>query len=77
VKDSDVQRSLFIAMILGTALFGGIHIGAWNFDFPSRIELIFWRRASVYSAAYGPSLLVMIFAIVLFFNAIKLPFENT
>ena len=46
--------ALTFAMILGAALFGGIHVGAWNFDFPSRIELIFWRCASIYSAAYGP-----------------------
>ena len=39
-------------MSLRTTLFGGIHIGAWNFNFPSRIELIFWRCASLYSAAF-------------------------
>jgi hypothetical protein len=42
------------AMILGAALFGRIHVGAWNSDFPSRIGLIFWRCASIYSTAYGP-----------------------
>lgn len=42
-----------VVMILGATLFGGIHIGAWNFKFPSRIELIFWRCASTFSASYG------------------------
>jgi len=49
-----------LAMAFGATLFGGIHIGAWNFKFPSRIELIFWRCASVFSAAFGPPLIFLI-----------------
>jgi hypothetical protein len=44
----------------GAVLFSGIHIGAWNFDFPSNIELIFWRRASVYATAFMPMLLPLV-----------------
>ena len=28
-----------------TAAYGGIHLSAWNFEFPSRVESIFWRTA--------------------------------
>jgi len=70
-EDKDGEFTLFIALILGAALFGGIHIGAWNFDFPSRIELIFWRCASVYSAAYGPGLLVIGITFEMFFEEIS------
>ena len=28
-----------------TAAYGGIHLSAWNFDFPSRVESITWRTA--------------------------------
>jgi len=59
-SDSEERVFLYRAIILGATLFGGIHIGAWNFDFPSGIELIFWRCASLYSTAYGPGLLFVI-----------------
>jgi len=49
-----------LAMAFGATLFGGIHIGAWNFEFPSQIELIFWRCASAFSAAFGPAILLLI-----------------
>ncbi|EHK24906.1 uncharacterized protein TRIVIDRAFT_30995 [Trichoderma virens Gv29-8] len=39
-----------IISTVGAALFGDIHIVAWNFAFPSRVELILWRCASIYTA---------------------------
>ncbi|KUJ08059.1 uncharacterized protein LY89DRAFT_711846 [Mollisia scopiformis] len=33
--------------IAGAVLFGGIHLAAWNFHFPTNIELIGWRVASL------------------------------
>ncbi|KAL7788058.1 hypothetical protein V8C43DRAFT_288209 [Trichoderma afarasin] len=36
---------------VGAAMFGGIHAVAWNFAFPSTVELILWRCASIYTAA--------------------------
>lgn len=56
VDDADDTRSFDIcmwAMVFGATVFGGIHVGAWNFEFPTRIELIFWRCASVFTAAFG------------------------
>ncbi|KAH6603486.1 hypothetical protein Trco_008261 [Trichoderma cornu-damae] len=44
--------SLFFSGIIGAATFGGIHVTAWNFAFPSTVDAIFWRCASVYSAAF-------------------------
>ena len=52
IELDDGNSALNFSFVLGTTLFGAIHIGAWNFDFPSRIELIFWRCASLYSTAY-------------------------
>jgi len=43
-----------IAGYFAAALFGGIHAVAWNFQFPSRTELVAWRCATVYTAIYGP-----------------------
>ncbi|KAH8131360.1 hypothetical protein FP744_10003754 [Trichoderma asperellum] len=48
--DNSDDSVLFIASA-SAAVFGGIHALAWNFAFPSRIELVFWRCASIYSAA--------------------------
>lgn len=44
VIDEDWQ---FWSIITGTALFGGIHLAAWNFEFPTYIELILWRCSSM------------------------------
>lgn len=55
-----IAGSALLAMAFGATLFGGIHIGAWNFEFPSRIELILWRCASVTSAAFGPTFILVI-----------------
>ncbi|KAF3076609.1 hypothetical protein CFAM422_001088 [Trichoderma lentiforme] len=38
-------------MSVGAAVFGGVHAVAWNFAFPSTVELILWRCASIYTAA--------------------------
>jgi hypothetical protein len=37
---------------LGSSLFGGIHIAAWNFTFPTKVELILWRVASIYCTVF-------------------------
>jgi hypothetical protein len=42
---------------LGSSLFGGIHVAAWNFTFPTNVELILWRVASIYCTVF----LVVIF----------------
>jgi hypothetical protein len=53
----------YIIMILGATIFGGIQVGAWNFIFPTNIELIFWRVASLYSTIVGPITLIIVYFI--------------
>ncbi|KAK1245408.1 hypothetical protein MKX08_005037 [Trichoderma sp. CBMAI-0020] len=50
LRDKEAMVVL-LAVSVSAVLFGGIHVVAWNFPFPSTIELIFWRVASVYTAA--------------------------
>jgi hypothetical protein len=61
--DAD-QESLFgvISLIFGTAIFGGLHLGAWNFHFPTTIELILWRATSLFCTVYGFAF-ILVFAI--------------
>jgi hypothetical protein len=57
--DNDAGFWVYSAMILGAMLFGGIHVGAWNFDFPTRIELLVWRCTTVWTAVCGPILILL------------------
>lgn len=57
--DNDAGFWVYAAMILGAMLFGGIHVGAWNFDFPTKIELLVWRCTSVWTAVCGPILILL------------------
>ncbi|KAJ8508652.1 hypothetical protein ONZ45_g9097 [Pleurotus djamor] len=36
-----------LALFISATLFGGIHLLAWNFEFPSQVELMMWRIASL------------------------------
>ena len=62
-EDYHGGRVWYIIMILGATIFGGIHIGAWNFIFPTNIELIFWRVASLHSTIFGPITSIIIYLI--------------
>ncbi|KAK0611334.1 hypothetical protein B0T14DRAFT_530172 [Immersiella caudata] len=53
---------VFFMYVVGPALFGGIHIAGWNFFFPTEVEKILWRCASVYTTAIF--LLIMIFSVL-------------
>ncbi|KAH8784742.1 hypothetical protein BGZ57DRAFT_940473 [Hyaloscypha finlandica] len=57
--DNEAGFWIYLAMILGAMLFGGIHAGAWNFEFPTRAELLLWRCASVWTAVCGPILIML------------------
>ncbi|KUJ16695.1 uncharacterized protein LY89DRAFT_707221 [Mollisia scopiformis] len=46
------------AMIAGTLIFGAIHLAAWNFVFPSRIELVLWRCSSMICTFFTVLILV-------------------
>lgn len=53
------QRSIFVLAALSSLAFGGLHCLAWNFEFPTRIELICWRVASLTSAILPLIILTM------------------
>lgn len=40
----DMKTPVFLSFIL-PALYGGIHLSAWTFDFPSRTEKLIWKIA--------------------------------
>ena len=48
-----------VAMALSTAVFGGLHYLAWNFAFPTKIEMLIWMVASVLSATIPLSSLLV------------------
>lgn len=41
---------MFVLMAISSLLFGGLHCVAWNFEFPSRAELILWYANHVWSS---------------------------
>ncbi|KAE9368936.1 hypothetical protein N431DRAFT_561241 [Stipitochalara longipes BDJ] len=44
---------ILVGLLLGCVIFGGIHVAAWAFDFPTRIEVILWRAASSWCAGFA------------------------
>ena len=50
-----LDRLMILTSILSIALFGGIHLFAWNLDFPTSIERLLWR-ASALIVAIAPSI---------------------
>jgi hypothetical protein len=45
---------------LSLMLFGVVHLAAWNFDFPTKAEMILWRIASIRCAAFGVIYFVLV-----------------
>lgn len=35
-------------LLLGFIIFGGIHVAAWNFEFPTHVEQLLWRVTSLW-----------------------------
>lgn len=70
--NSDGHDNVIVAVVvsISAALFGGIHAVAWNFAFPSTVELTFWRCASIYTAAspIGVMLIMILFIILKEYN---------
>ncbi|KAF2467907.1 uncharacterized protein BDR25DRAFT_374204 [Lindgomyces ingoldianus] len=53
------KHSMRISMAAGS-LFGAVHIIAWNFAFPTRVETIMWRVAAVASTVMPTVLLFLL-----------------
>lgn len=51
-RDLDHDSSFWF-LPLATAIYGGLHIGAWNGYFPTSIEQRYWRCSSIAAAASG------------------------
>jgi hypothetical protein len=74
-SSSDLQNQWTLAMVLIMLLFayGGVHLFAWNFGFPSSQERLLWRIAGLYLIGTGALGTCLFFArdlIPHFFNAI-------
>ena len=62
----DVDRLMILTSILSIALFGGIHLFAWDLEFPTHIEKLLWRSAAL-TVAVAPTisaLLVLLESII-------------
>ncbi|PYI36123.1 hypothetical protein BP00DRAFT_474770 [Aspergillus indologenus CBS 114.80] len=67
-----VGMPALLGVLLGGSLFGGIHLIAWRFPFPSDTEQFLWRFAAVYCTAaplsvFVPDLLIHLFALLIFY----------
>ncbi|KAH8660929.1 hypothetical protein BGZ60DRAFT_414294 [Tricladium varicosporioides] len=38
----------FWGVLCGSLVFGGIHLSAWNFEFPSKTDMVLWRVSSLF-----------------------------
>jgi len=45
---------LFSGMTIACAIYGGLHLVAWNAPFPTRMEKLLWRISGVGVASFGP-----------------------
>jgi hypothetical protein len=59
VPQANLQSTHQILYVLAvfTAAFGGIHVIAWNFEFPTPLEKLLWRTASLISVGLPPLVL--------------------
>jgi len=48
INDDQSNDSGFFGIIIGSIIFGGIHVAAWNFDFPTENEQLVWRVTSLW-----------------------------
>lgn len=49
------QFAGIMTLILGGFIFGGVHLLAWNFTFPTHTELVLWRAAALYCTCCLPA----------------------
>lgn len=66
------QRCLNSGITVGSVIFGGIHVAAWNLSFPTPIEKILWRTASIMSTALLP---IMYFLFLLDYVLLRYRFK--
>ena len=63
-RGSEVEVYSIIGMVLGSVLFGAIHLAAWNFRFPTQTDRILWLVAAVASTVIFPAYFVLDIALL-------------
>jgi hypothetical protein len=66
-----------LGLLLGSVIFGGIHLAAWNFDFPTGIEQLLWRVASLWCTCFFIIVPFILFPIMVVSDALHLPKIDT
>jgi hypothetical protein len=67
--DSHSSAISFGGLLLGSIIFGGIQVAAWNFEFPAHVEQLAWRVTSLWCMiAFIVDFLLMMFEDVLKFQ---------
>jgi hypothetical protein len=64
----DVSNQFLVGFLLGGIMLGCIECAAWNFEFPTNVELYFWRVSSVVTMAAVPVLYVTIISLIVGFG---------
>lgn len=66
-ESKHIDRLIVLISILSTTLFGGIHLFAWNIEFPTAAEQVLWRTAAILVAVIPSvcALLVLLESLVL------------
>jgi hypothetical protein len=65
---------LFMLSIFLPALYGGIHLSAWKFDFPTRAEAILWKTASLIIIGSGILIITISGCVWCVFSALSFDF---
>jgi hypothetical protein len=58
---SEILTFMDVGMVGAGTLFGSLHLIAWNFHFPTPLESLLWKLASVYLAAVLPCYYLLAF----------------
>lgn len=64
MKEAVFLNPHFVGLGGGGALFGGVHLAAWNFRFPTSVERLLWRISCTYLVAF-PLVGTLIYVVVL------------
>jgi hypothetical protein len=58
-QNSNIAKSDVVGLVLGSVVFGAIHIAAWSFSFPTPAEKTIWRIAGIISIS--PAFICLVF----------------